>query len=36
MEMTLTRTAKRKTYTIGCLAIDGTYFATRWSLRGAT
>ena len=24
--MTLTRTAKRKTYTIGCLAIDGTYF----------
>lgn len=26
MEMTLTRTAKRKTYTIGCLAIDGTYF----------
>ena len=26
MEMTLTRTAKRKTYTIGCLAIDGAYF----------
>ena len=22
----MTRTAKRKTYTIGCLAIDGTYF----------
>ena len=26
MEMTLTRIAKRKTYTIGCLAIDGAYF----------
>ena len=26
MEMTLTRIAKRKTYTIGHLEIDGTYF----------
>ena len=26
MELTLTRTAKRRTYTIGRLAIDGTYF----------
>lgn len=26
MEMTLTRTAKRKTYTIGRLEIDGVYF----------
>lgn len=26
MELTLTRTVKRRTYTIGRLAIDGTYF----------